>query len=169
MDRVHVGVGIKIGLDFLGVEPVGGADFGEDAKVPDIAAVDEVFNEQRLGHLVGEPAFVGKANKAVGIDRIGRLVDAVEGEIDLDGLAGLADGAVDAPDPGFAAELLDQIGGAVDAFRGHFRIQQKRPPVGLGLDLRAHGQGHFQPPFADIAPGADGIEDDVDFHSIAGP
>ena len=45
-----------------------------------------------------------------------------------------------------------------------FRIQLKRAPAHLEIGLRRQAQRLFEAAFADIAPGADRVGDDVDDH-----
>ena len=65
-----------------------------------------------------------------------------------------------------AAKLGREMRLPVLAFRRHAGIELERSPGDIGLDVRPGGEGPFQPALADIAPRADGVGNDVDFHGI---
>lgn len=69
-------------------------------------------------------------------------------------------------DPGFAAELADQVGGSAESLGRKIGIEQKRPPVQLRSDMGPQCQGAFQLALADIAPRTSGVEDDLDAHNL---
>ena len=120
--------------------------------------------EKRFDHAVGALVEAGKTDQPVGVDGIRRAPDAVEGEIDLHRLANVGDRQMDAADPRLTAELADQVGGAVDAFRRQIGIEQERPPLQLRPGIGPHRQRPLQLALADVAPGAARIEDNLNSH-----
>ena len=130
---------------------------------------DEVVVIKSFDHTVGALVEAGEPDQPVRVDGIRRAPDTVEGEIDLHRLADVGDRHVDAPDPRFAAELADQVGGAVDAFRREVRVEQERPPRQADLRARTQGDGAFELALADVAPRTPRIEDHLDVHAASRP
>lgn len=98
------------------------------------------------------------------IQRVGRGADALEGEGNAFLQAGGGDLLVQRVDARLAAEFLHQILLAVLALRRDRRVELIGLPAQGNGNVRQARQRLFQPPLADIAPGADHVGNDVDGH-----
>ena len=78
--------------------------------------------------------------------------------------AGARDCGIDPLCPRFSAKFGPKIGAPLHALGRDVGIEKEGVPMNLDVVIGKIGDRRFQPPFADIAPRADSIENDVDPH-----
>ena len=163
-DFLEAGVALQHGGDVVALQPALDAETGQHLGVADVGAVAEVALEQRLDDAVLHAFLAGQPDQAMGVERVGRARQAVEMEFQANGGGGLGDALVHLARALGAAELGEAVLGAVDALARHVGIELEGMPGDgemhalLGEDL----ERAFEMAFADVAPGADRVGDDVD-------
>ena len=161
-NRRHVILRFKPGCDGRRIEPGFARDRGEDRAVADVAALDEIGLEQGLLHRVLHARLAGPVDHAMRIERVDRAGDALEVEIDPLRPARLGQPLVHRVDRSLSAELLGEIGAAVEAARRNAGIELEGMPAHDDIVVGAFAQRGLEPALADVAPGTDDVGDDVD-------
>ena len=121
--------------------------------------LEEVAHEPVLHVRAGR---AGPADDAVRVERVGRHLDRVEGEVDALRLAERRDAGMGLAQPLLAAELAEHIGLAVDALRRDGRVELERPPAHGDIDIGRGGNRLVEPLLTEEAPRAHDIGHDVD-------
>jgi hypothetical protein len=138
-------------------------DRREHSGVADVLSLLEVGAEQLVDDRRGEALLLRELDEAVGGDRVGRALHALERELDALAPSLGGDARVELAAALDRAELGLAVLGARHALRRHVRIELERQPADLRLDLILHqGQRFFEAALADIAPGADDVGGDFD-------
>jgi len=146
------------------LQPFGRADVGQRLDVAYVASVGEIGPEQRADQAGLHAEAAGVADQAMRVHGVRGALDPAELEIDAFGGADLGElvialgGALD------AAELPREVRLPIHAVERHVRIQLERTPADQDVGHSAHRKRLLEPAFADVAPRADGIDDDVQFH-----
>ena len=107
----------------------------------------------------------------MGVQRVRRLGDFVEGKIDTLARAFAADRIAHRAGARAVAELGLEVGTPVDALARDGGIEPVGPPEDLRLNVGPHRQRPVDAALADKAPGTHSVGDDVDLHdaNLASP
>jgi hypothetical protein len=144
-----------------------GGDIGKNLDPPGVAPLLEIGAEQGFDQAIGLALLAREADEAMRGNGVRRPTDAVEGEFDALGGAGVAHRVVDPGGADRTAELRDEIRFPADAGGRHVGIELKGAPADRDAEIRALRQGARQAALADEAPGTDQIGDDVDMHDAS--
>jgi hypothetical protein len=113
--------------------------------------------------LCGKTQRAGPADHPVGVKRVGRDLDIVEGKGNFFFFTGCANRGISLLGASGTAELVLEILLPVLAFLGQGGIELVGPPADLDIHFLADiGKRGFKPALADIAPGAHHVRDDID-------
>lgn len=163
-DGVEAALGFELGPRHLAVETGFDGDLDQAICIADVDAVFEIAAEQQLDETVLAALLAGRADQTVSVDGVRRPFDAVEGErnallgTDLEYLI------IDIPGMCRRAEFGDEIDTSVHTFGWHIRVELKRPPRNLDVEIRSRGERALKPALADEAPRANDVGDDVNKH-----
>ena len=130
---------------------------GEHGEVADVAAVQEIRLEQRLGDGVVALERLGVADEPVRVHRVRRHADPIETEVDALDRADLADRGVQALRLRGVAELHGEVALALHAVGRHGGVELEGAPADGRAQGRARRQRALQAPLADEAPWTNGI------------
>lgn len=134
------------------------------APITHVHPVHEVSVEERLDDGILLPKTLSQSDQTMSVERVGRAFDSVEMELDALGRPHCRQTSIQHLRMFEAAELRPAIGISVDSFFEHRRIQLERPPRYFDLSVWSkQSDGFFETPFADVAPRADHVRDDLDF------
>ena len=129
----------------------------------EVPSVEEVAAEQALDERVGSSVRLRPGDQPVRLAGVRLTHDRIEVEVDAGALAGLAHTRVDLRRAPGAAELRLEVRPAVDAFGRQIRIELEWMPTHDHVAFAAGvGKRDFKMAFADEAPGAHEVGDDVD-------
>ena len=112
-------VAVQHGLGLAPVQTGLGNHVEERLPVADVPALGEVRPEQRLHDRILNAFLVGQPDEPVGVERVRRPLDPVEGEVDAFCLPGRGHLCVEFQRPLPASELLGAIFPAADPFLRH--------------------------------------------------
>ena len=105
----------------------------------------------------------------MGVERVGRALDAVERVGDADLFAHLGQAVVDRGEPRVVVELGLHIGAAIHAAGGDRRVELERAPAhGDRRAVACRADRRVEPSLAEKAPRADHVADDVDRQGLGG-
>ena len=117
----------------------------------------QVFNDSGLTSRLGGPL-----NEAVRVDAAGHAGDAIKVDHQIFLCGRCVHRIAETLNAVAAAEFPFPINLTFQPVGGHFRIEQKGAPTNFRTQMRALGQRSLQPMLADIAPGANGVENHID-------
>ncbi len=157
--------GEQIAGDFA-IEAGGTGHLDQDFGGREVARLEKIAVEQRIDHGALISRGTRPGDEAVGIQRVRLHLHATEIERNVDLAAGSLDARIDFASALRTAELVREILRAIHPRGRHLRVQLEGMPAHLRLVLRMtlapQGERLLQTPFADEAPGADHVGNDVD-------
>src|SRR5690606_28843540 len=128
-----------------------------------ILAILEIATEENIDHFVLTASGACPADQSVAVQRVRGFLDEVEAEIDADRRAKIADRVAHFL-CALCTEFLFEIGFAIHTALRNGRVELEGAPdkgdTFAAMDL----QRLIEPLLADIAPGTDGVGDDVELH-----
>jgi hypothetical protein len=140
-------------------------DLDQHAPVADVASLDKIGLEQSIGDFGLHAGRRRPADEPMGVERVGRALDLIEGEGDADLGAQARQVLVRGLEPAALAELFLHVLGAVEAALGDGRIELIGPPAHHDRP-GVFRERFFEAFLAEVAPGAYDIADHVDGENL---
>jgi hypothetical protein len=144
-----------------------GCDLGQNIVSTYVATFGEIGPEECFREMSLMILFFGLPQQPMTSQRIGRHENLVVVKFDPETLAGRGHFSIHGQGPFPTAEFLGPVGFAIHPLNRHVGIELEGAPNDFGSELLAQElDSRLHPTLTDIAPRANDVRVDFDFHSI---